>query len=136
MTSKELKNEIRQYCLNLILNSNTEDWNWITYRCIKDNVVLNINMIKGNIEGFIVSIYTDTTFTHVDYTVEFDDRVLWFCNKKEKEEIKKIRIKYRELHDYLKDKNECDKLKKTYNLLPIKKIRKDKLDKINENDEI
>jgi len=130
MTLDNMKNEVRVYCLNLILNSNVEDW--VKYIMIKDNIKIEIN--KGYTNIFSAKIYTDNTLYIFDSDVDF--RIDWCWNKKERTERHKINQKFKEIDLYLMNKQEYENTVKTYNLLPIKELRRNKLKSININEEI
>jgi hypothetical protein len=106
MTTKEIKNEIRQCCFNLIINSNVEDWKDMSY--VKDNIYLYLYPNKHLISA---SICTDNTLTHTNEIACFEKKSLWFCyNRNKRKEIRKITKKYKEISEYIKNKIEYDEL--------------------------
>jgi hypothetical protein len=54
-------------------------------------------------------------------------------SKKGRKENNLIKRKYKEVRSYFENKHEYEAALETYNLLPIKELRKKKLEKINED---
>ena len=139
MTIEEMQKEIRQYCLNLILNSTFEDWS--NRKLIKNNIIIEINS-DGCLNAFTAKIYTDNSYQNKDTEIEFQvpglpTLPLWCCAHKERsKEKRKIKQKHKEIFSYLCNKSLYEGTLKTYNLLPIKELRKKKLNNINNNENI
>jgi len=123
MDIKNIKNEIRIYCMNLILNSNVKDWNEYSY--YKDNFAINIDKNSFNI--FTVIIYEETGLRRTrNHVVEFD--INWCWNRKERQNRFKLRKKFEEIDSYIINKKDYEDTLKTYSLLPIKELRRNKLE--------
>ena len=135
MTIDEMKKNIREYCLKLIINSKIEDWKKYddSGKCyLEDNFIIFMsNSIKETDFIFKVEIYTNDTLKTKSGIVDFkDERVLF--NRTRKKEIKILRKKQSEIVYYSYNKEDYEKTLSTYNLLPIKVLRKNKLEKIND----
>jgi hypothetical protein len=136
LTTGEMKQEIRDFCINLILDSNVTDW--INSALIVDNIEICLGFNYD--EKFEASIYVDSSFNEKVYVIDisfYGPKLPIF--KKVSEELKKeielrksLKKKYDEIKQYLNDKSEFDKMSKVYKLLPVKYLRKKKLDNLNE----
>jgi hypothetical protein len=125
MTITEMKLQIREYCLKIILNSKKENWQNYKYE------INNIEVTISDSWWFNVKIYHDKDHQQINCEIYFNsDKFLFVCNKKERQEIKKLKEKHHEIMHYLKNKQLYDSTLITYNLLPIKEIRKNKLENI------
>lgn len=123
-----MKEEVRQYCLNLVLNSKIEDWT-----SDKDVVINNI-IIDYAYEVLRVKIYKDNTHKEIKDEIQFHIYpTIFIWSKKGRKENNLIKRKYKEVRSYFENKHEYEAALETYNLLPIKELRKKKLEKINED---
>lgn len=125
MEINKIYEEVHDYCYNLILNSKKEDW--VSNMIIIDNIKIEIFYNKR----FHINIYNDNSATMNRYsTYEFNidiDYIYCIFNKK----LKKLRKKYKEIKFFIENKEKCEKAIQIYNLLPIKELRKKKLNEIN-----
>ncbi len=135
MTAEEMKDEVRSYCANLIINSKNEEWD-SNERYMKDNILIKM-LSERNSEFFEVHIfkeYKDGVFRTEVSSIEFKKVISFWSSRKIKKEYSAIKKKYFEINNYFKNKKEYDKALELYNLLPLKVIRKNKLKTINENE--
>jgi hypothetical protein len=139
-SAEQINKELRLILVNAILNSDNSEWEiatgWAEYRSprtlvfIKNNVVIEVvienkekyrfRIENGN--NFIVTLYTDSTrnFKDTQICLKVDG---WSWNKEERNQRKLLNQKLESLRSY----QELER----YNLLPIKELRKAKLDVIN-----
>jgi hypothetical protein len=110
-STKELENGIRDYCINLILNSTIEDWN------VNDQFIVDNIRISHVSWGFIVRIYADKHLIKEKKKLDFRTNGI---------SLNKTNKLLKEKHDYIEQII-------IYNLLPIKELRKQKLQSINES---
>jgi hypothetical protein len=133
MTVDEMKNEIRTYCLNLILNSKVQDWD-IHDRYMKDNIMINLkstNTHHNYFEAHIYKEYKEGCFRTEITSIEFKKNVKFWFNSKERKETKLLKKKYFEIKNYFKNKQEYDRALEAYKLLPLTQLRKNKLNVLN-----
>jgi uncharacterized protein (DUF1330 family) len=133
MTVDEMKNEIRTYCLNLILNSKAQDWD-TNNRYIKDNIIIKFDSSDKYRNYFDVHIYReykDGNFRTQVTSIEFKKNVKFWFNSKERKETKLLKKKYFEIKNYFKNKQEYDRALEAYKLLPLTQLRKNKLNVLN-----
>lgn len=129
ITEKQIQKEIENISTNLIINSNNNEWKIKffnghyeyprTILLIKNNIKIE-TIIQDNPKYFNVKIFTDNTFSILDTEIEL--RFNWCLNKIKRNERKLLKEKFKELKSY--------QASKIYNLLPIKELRKMKLEKI------
>ena len=122
MEINKIYEEVHDYCYNLILNSKKEDW--VSNMIIIDNIKIEIFYNKR----FNINIYKDNSNSCSYYNFNINIKYI-FCifNKK----LKKLRNKYKEIKFFIENKEKCEKAIQIYNLLPIKELRKKKLNEIN-----
>lgn len=127
-----MKEEVWQYCLTLVLNSKIEDWN-----SDKEFIINNL-IIDYGYEYFRVKIYKDNTHKEAKDEITFHIYTpflsIFIWSRKRRKENNLIKKKYKEVKSYFENKSEYEAAFETYNLLPIKELRKKKLEKINENE--
>lgn len=143
MTIEEMNNEIRDYCLRLIFESDIADWQVSKYNSrilIKNNIIIRVNP-KGNPYAFTATIYTDNTFSNQNKEIQFEGFSIPRCpklfarNKKRYEEKEKLEEIKEKLNKHFDNIQLYKSTLETYNLLPIKELRKKKLQNLNgEND--
>lgn len=125
MEINKIYEEVHDYCYNLILNSKKEDW--INNIIIIDNIKIEIFYNKR----FHINIYKDNSNIMNSYSYyNFNINIKYiFCifNKK----LKKLRNKYKEIKFFIENKEKYEMAVQIYNLLPIKELRKKKLNQIN-----
>lgn len=131
-----MEKEIRDYCLSVILNSTIENWTIMSGYGSKEMYKNNIRVMmcsgKNYKHVFTAFIYTDSKFITQDREIGFE--IGWCWNKQERKERKAIENKWDEIDSYFKNKSEYERAVRTYNLLPIKELRKKKLQNINESE--
>lgn len=139
-SAEQINKELKLILVNAILNSDNTEWEVVTgfteYKSprtlifIKNNVVIEViienkEKYRSYIENgnnFIVTLYTDATrsFKDTQICLKVDG---WSWNKDERNQRKLLNQKLESLRSY----QELER----YNLLPIKELRKAKLDVIN-----
>ena len=134
MTIEQMNKEVRDYCLSIIFNSTIEDWNMIkpyqSKQLFKNNIRIVMHDGKSYKHVFTAYIFTDSTFTTKNREIGFE--IDWCWNKEQRKERKSIENKWDEINSYFTNKQNYEDALKTYNLLPIKEIRKKKLKNIND----
>ena len=127
MTVEQMNKEIRDYCLSLILKSIVTDWKKEDYRqIIKDNIRITMASNKDYSERFKVYIYTDNSLKNENSTIVFDSGWSPF-NREKRKERKLVQKKWDEIYEFFENKSNYERAIKTYNLLPIKELRRKKL---------
>lgn len=136
MTIEQMEKDVRDYCLSIILNSTIENWTILkgygSKNLFKNNIRIVMHSGKNYKHIFTAHIYTDTTFQSEDSEIGFE--IGWCWNKEKRLERKSIENKWEEINSYFTNKEKYEAALKTYKLLPIKEIRKKKLQNINENE--
>lgn len=123
MTIDQMEKEIIDYGKSLIFNSNNQDWQFEKDApCyIKNNI--KIEMFP---RSFCINVYTDNSLTSLKNYFWLYHTFTFFNSER-----KILHKRYKELSSY----KEYDKMTETYNLLPIKQIRKKKIENINNEQE-
>jgi len=135
MTIEQMEKDIRNYCLSIILNSNVENWaiqkGYGSKELFKNNIRIVMHSGKNYQHIFTAYIYTDTTYQITDREIGFE--IGWCWNKEKRKERESIENKWDEINSFFTNKEKYEAAVKTYNLLPIKELRKKKLQNINES---
>jgi hypothetical protein len=124
---KKKEYQINKYCLDLVMYSDIEEW----YEFGGDRYIT-----KGNIEiyckpkFFYIKIrYDNEYFNSVSY-----EHTIYFNIKSFRQYgfnyMRRLRVKRDYINSYLKNKKEIERVNLVYNSLPVKKIRKDKLENL------
>lgn len=127
MTAKEIDEEVRTWCINTIVSSRLEDWNEKKVY-LKDNIQFEYsdNWIKAEIYQKSSNTRLETYYFHHCWLGPLSKIIR---TKNSYEQQKLINNKLKEL----KNKADYDRVLNVYNSLPIKEIRRKKLEEI-END--
>lgn len=162
MTTKQMQDEVRNYCINLIIKSNISDWihNWNSSEYIKDNITIYVENNDEKKYKFKIKIYKIKDAS--GKSIRPSQKLVggWSPSSSDKEcrhefeikrgsedfcrlwDIKKRKIrnnlkrKYFEINDNRKNKKEYDSALEVYELLPklpIKEARLKKLQNIEKN---
>ena len=141
MTTKEMQEKVRNYCIDVILKSNVSDWTnyWSVSTYIKENIKIKVDNTSKKYK-FEVEIYLNKKLdsSKNDFKIERGsiEQFCWLWEINKRINRNRIKNKYTEICDYVKNKSEYDAALELYNLLPeipIKELRRKKLKNIGVN---